>query len=102
MKKQVINLLKFLLVPGMLVCCISFTLQQHRPVLYIIGDSTVKNGDGKNENLLQGWGSFLDDHLILPGSVLKTMRSVAEAAARLSPTVDGTGYCQSLKKAITY
>lgn len=41
---------------------LAFTFKQHKPVLYIIGDSTVKNGDGKNENLLQGWGSFIDAH----------------------------------------
>ena len=38
----------------------AFTVEQSKPVLYIIGDSTVKNGDGKNNNLLQGWGSFID------------------------------------------
>jgi lysophospholipase L1-like esterase len=38
----------------------SFSLYKPKPVLYIIGDSTVKNGDGKNNNLLQGWGSFVD------------------------------------------
>jgi lysophospholipase L1-like esterase len=37
-----------------------FTFNKHKPVCYIIGDSTVKNGDGKNTNLLQGWGSFMD------------------------------------------
>lgn len=30
-----------------------------KPTLYIIGDSTVKNGDGKSTNQLQGWGSFM-------------------------------------------
>ncbi|HEX5025585.1 MAG TPA: hypothetical protein VFV68_09945 [Agriterribacter sp.] len=37
----------------------AFTLNPHKPVLYIIGDSTVKNGDGKQANGLQGWGSFI-------------------------------------------
>lgn len=40
----------------------SFTFQKHKPVFYIIGDSTVKNGDGKNSNILQGWGSFIDEY----------------------------------------
>ena len=31
-----------------------------RPTLYIIGDSTVKNGKGKGDGNLWGWGSFLD------------------------------------------
>src|ERR1700733_5718805 len=44
-----------------LAIMMSFTFSEHKPVLYIIGDSTVKNGDGKNSNVLQGWGSFIDD-----------------------------------------
>ncbi|MEO6733480.1 MAG: rhamnogalacturonan acetylesterase [Ferruginibacter sp.] len=42
------------------VLLLSFSVTKHKPVLYIIGDSTVKNGDGKNNNTLQGWGSFID------------------------------------------
>ena len=34
--------------------------QDSRPTLYIIGDSTVKNGSGKGAGSLWGWGSFLD------------------------------------------
>ena len=40
----------------------AFASSKHKPVFYIIGDSTVKNGDGKNTNILQGWGSFIDDY----------------------------------------
>ena len=51
-----------------LLCGImSFTPSQHRPVFYIIGDSTVKNGDGKNSNQLQGWGSFIDTYFDTAG-----------------------------------
>jgi lysophospholipase L1-like esterase len=32
-----------------------------RPTLYIIGDSTVKNGTGKGEKDMWGWGSFMAD-----------------------------------------
>lgn len=40
----------------------SFVLiQAKRPTLYIIGDSTVKNGSGKGESTLWGWGSFMAD-----------------------------------------
>jgi len=42
----------------------SFTLiklQEHKPTLYIIGDSTVKNGTKQIGNPLQGWGSFLGE-----------------------------------------
>lgn len=33
------------------------------PTLFIIGDSTVKNGSGKGAGGLWGWGDFLADHL---------------------------------------
>ena len=39
---------------------LSFTLVKHKPVLYIIGDSTVKNGDGSGKNGQVGWGSVID------------------------------------------
>lgn len=35
---------------------------QKKPVLYIIGDSTVKNGDGKGGNGQWGWGSLVNSH----------------------------------------
>jgi len=38
------------------------TFADQRPTLYIIGDSTVKNGKGKGDGSLWGWGSFLGDH----------------------------------------
>lgn len=33
-----------------------------KPTLYIIGDSTVKNGSGKGQDNLWGWGSFVQEH----------------------------------------
>jgi rhamnogalacturonan acetylesterase len=33
-----------------------------KPTLYIIGDSTVRNGDGSGRNGQWGWGSFLAGH----------------------------------------
>ena len=42
------------------VACLSFTHAKHKPVLYIIGDSTVKNGDGTGKNGQWGWGSMID------------------------------------------
>src|SRR6266542_4762067 len=41
---------------------LSFTFFKQRPVLYIIGDSTVRNGDGRGGNSQWGWGSFLADY----------------------------------------
>lgn len=37
-------------------------LKKEKPVLYIIGDSTVRNGDGSGRNQQWGWGSFMVDH----------------------------------------
>ncbi|RRN78147.1 lysophospholipase, partial [Pseudoxanthomonas sp. SGD-10] len=35
---------------------------QSKPTLFLIGDSTVKNGKGKGDGGLWGWGSFLADY----------------------------------------
>lgn len=35
--------------------------RDQRPTLYIIGDSTVKNGKGRGDGGLWGWGNFLDE-----------------------------------------
>jgi rhamnogalacturonan acetylesterase len=44
--------------------CTSFAFhRKEKPTLYIIGDSTVKNGDGKGSNGQWGWGSFIADYL---------------------------------------
>lgn len=34
-------------------------LQKEKPVFYVIGDSTVKNGDGTGKGSLWGWGDFI-------------------------------------------
>ncbi|RNL52178.1 rhamnogalacturonan acetylesterase [Pedobacter jejuensis] len=34
--------------------------QKEKPTLFLIGDSTVKNGKGKGDGNLWGWGSFLE------------------------------------------
>ncbi|MDF2193671.1 rhamnogalacturonan acetylesterase [Paraflavitalea sp. CAU 1676] len=42
------------------VASLSFVLwQQQKPTLYIIGDSTVRNGDGSGSNNQWGWGSLV-------------------------------------------
>lgn len=41
---------------------LSFTVLQQKPVFYIIGDSTVRNGDGTGKGQLWGWGSFMADY----------------------------------------
>jgi rhamnogalacturonan acetylesterase len=48
-----------------LICLLLFSsaaIQQPKPVLYLIGDSTVKNGSGKGNDGLWGWGDFLHEH----------------------------------------
>ncbi len=41
---------------------LSFIAFKEKPVLYIIGDSTVKNGSGKGSDALWGWGSLIDSY----------------------------------------
>lgn len=35
--------------------------QENKPTLFLIGDSTVKNGKGNGDGSLWGWGSFIAD-----------------------------------------
>ena len=45
------------------VACTSFILsKKERPTFYIIGDSTVRNGDGTGKNDQWGWGNFIADY----------------------------------------
>jgi len=37
-------------------------LKKDKPVFYIIGDSTVKNGDGTGKNNQMGWGTVIDPY----------------------------------------
>lgn len=47
---------------GLLVLCSFAFLKKEKPVLYIIGDSTVRNGDGTGRNRQWGWGSFIANY----------------------------------------
>ncbi|MCF3108150.1 rhamnogalacturonan acetylesterase [Niabella sp. CC-SYL272] len=44
------------------IILVSFSYLKPRPVLYIIGDSTVKNGSGKGADALWGWGSLIGSY----------------------------------------
>jgi lysophospholipase L1-like esterase len=49
----------------LLICLFLFSsaeLQITKPVVYLIGDSTVKNGSGKGSDGLWGWGDFFAEH----------------------------------------
>jgi len=37
-------------------------MKKEKPVFYIIGDSTVRNGDGTGKNQQWGWGSMIADY----------------------------------------
>jgi lysophospholipase L1-like esterase len=52
---------KLTVILAFFIACSSFIILQpaRKPVLYIIGDSTVKNGDGSGRNGLVGWGSVI-------------------------------------------
>jgi len=41
----------------------SFRSAESKPTLYIVGDSTVKNGSGKGADSLWGWGSFMGKYI---------------------------------------
>ena len=45
-----------------IITCSSFVLfhKKQKPVFYIIGDSTVKNGDGTGKNNQMGWGTVIN------------------------------------------
>jgi hypothetical protein len=40
---------------------VSFAQRPTKPTLYLIGDSTVRNGSGKGADSMWGWGSLLVD-----------------------------------------
>jgi lysophospholipase L1-like esterase len=48
-----------LLALALTACCSFVLLKKKKPVLYIIGDSTVRNGDGTGKGQQWGWGSFM-------------------------------------------
>lgn len=45
-----------------LLFCSFALLKKEKPVFYIIGDSTVRNGDGSGKNGQWGWGSFMGEY----------------------------------------
>jgi rhamnogalacturonan acetylesterase len=45
-----------------LIVCSSFFFEKEKPTFYIIGDSTVRNGNGSGNNGQWGWGSLLADY----------------------------------------
>jgi rhamnogalacturonan acetylesterase len=52
-----------LMIPMLLLTAGTPGEKKNKPTLYIIGDSTVKNGSGKGEGGLWGWGDFMYEQL---------------------------------------
>ena len=59
--KRILSLVTLLLVGLFLVQCTSNTPQ--KPTVYLVGDSTVKNGQGDGVGGLWGWGDFIGQFL---------------------------------------
>lgn len=51
--------LPYILLAVAAACSSFILLKKEKPVFYIIGDSTVRNGNGTGQNLQWGWGSFI-------------------------------------------
>lgn len=49
----------YILIAGVIILFSSFIANKDKPVLHIIGDSTVKNGQGSGTEGLWGWGSLI-------------------------------------------
>lgn len=52
----------FFLLFFVLACASPRLIRGEKPTLYLIGDSTVRNGDGTGKGGLWGWGSFLSGY----------------------------------------
>lgn len=56
------NMILFFVLAAFITTSSFMLLKKSKPVLYIIGDSTVRNGDGSGRNGQWGWGSFLSQY----------------------------------------
>jgi rhamnogalacturonan acetylesterase len=56
------NYLNFGLIAAFVILSSCIVIKQNeKPTLFLIGDSTVKNGKGKGDGSLWGWGSFIGE-----------------------------------------
>lgn len=53
---------KYLSLLAIVLLACSFTWMAPKPTLYIIGDSTVRNGDGSGKNGQWGWGTLVHQY----------------------------------------
>lgn len=61
--KQIRSWRGLLMSAMLLFTCLSLTVQRSKPTIHLIGDSTVKAGQGNGNDGLWGWGSWLHDYL---------------------------------------
>src|SRR5882672_11069037 len=62
MQKTIVNRNGWMVLLLLLICSSFIVMKKEKPVFYIIGDSTVRNGDGTGKNLQWGWGSLIADY----------------------------------------
>ncbi|MBD2705469.1 rhamnogalacturonan acetylesterase [Spirosoma sp. BT702] len=55
------NLLRYVIFSCLVLFCLA-GMQTQRPTLYLIGDSTIRNGSGKGVDGLWGWGSVIGEY----------------------------------------
>lgn len=53
--------MKYLLILFSILCTAAIVGNKTKPTIFLIGDSTVKNGSGKGDQGLWGWGNFLHE-----------------------------------------
>lgn len=53
----------FIFLASICLGCNKSEANKEKPTIYLIGDSTVKNGKGKGDGGLWGWGDFIIQHL---------------------------------------
>lgn len=62
-KQKKMKYLNFSLIVSFLILSSCIVIKQkEKPTLFLIGDSTVKNGKGKGDGSLWGWGSFIAEY----------------------------------------
>jgi lysophospholipase L1-like esterase len=63
------------------ISVVSFSGKSKRPVLYLIGDSTVRNGDGSGRNGQWGWGTLLH-HFVDTGKLAIRNHAIGGRSSR--------------------
>lgn len=75
------KIVNFLLTVLLTISVVSFTGKSKRPVLYLIGDSTVRNGDGSGRNGQWGWGTLLH-HFVDTGKLTIRNHAIGGRSSR--------------------